>query len=416
MYYGWYIVIAAALTNAVMGGLIVYAITSMVNPIVAAFGWSYTLVSIVSVVRGIESGALNPVAGFLVDRISARKLMFSGTLLASGGLLMLSRATNLGMFYGSFLLITMGTTITLNVVPTTVIIRWFRHKVGKATSIFAIGIGLGGFMVPLTTLMIDNLGWQQAIMILAGVTLVIGAPLSLVFRDRPEDYGLLPDGGPVKPSPSTIRQPEPPSLTLKQALRTRAFWQFGMAATCYVAGISGYVWYVMPYLEASGVTRQTASIIAMLVPAGSIPARLLMGWLADRYPKRKVTAMAVSICGVGLLLFAGISLNPTVFIVLYVIVLAIGISGLTPLPPTVAREYFGTRHFGAIFGMMGIFFTAGTVSTPLIIGAVLDRTGGFGIVWWVLGGLALVGAVVVYYLPKPVIPGVPTEELPKARL
>jgi MFS transporter, OFA family, oxalate/formate antiporter len=342
--------------------------------------------------------------------------MFSGTLLSSGGLLLLSQATNLGMFYGAFFLMTMGTTVTLNVVPTTVIIRWFRHKVGKATSIFAIGIGVGGFMVPLTTMMIDNLGWQQAILILAGVTLVIGLPLSLVFRDRPEDYGLLPDGGPIKQKNNTPRRPEPPSLTVKQALKTRVFWQFGVATTCYVAGISGYVWYVMPYLEASGVTRQTASIVAMLVPAGSIPARLLMGWLADRYPKRKVTAMAVSICGIGLLLFANVSLNPTFFIAAFVIVLALGISGLTPLPPIVAREYFGTRHFGAIFGLMGVFFTIGTVSTPLTIGAVLDRTGGFSIVWWVLGGLALIGAVIMYYLPKPIIPDLPGVESQKVKV
>jgi len=404
LYYGWYIVIAAALTNAVMGGLIVYAVTAMVNPIVAAFGWSYTLVSVVSVVRGIESGALNPVAGFLVDRISARKLMFSGTLLASGGLALLSRADNLGMFYGGFVLITMGTTVTLNVVPTTVIVRWFRYKVGKATSIFAIGIGLGGFMVPLTTLMIDNLGWQQAIMILAGVSLAVGAPLSLVFRDRPQDHGLLPDGGPVKTAPGRTPQPETPSLTLRQAMRTRVFWQFGIATTCYVAGISGYVWYVMPYLEASGVTRQMASIVAMLVPGCSVPARLLMGWLADRYPKRKVAALAISISGLGLLCFAAVSLNPAVFLVVFVIVLAVGISGLTPLPPTVVREYFGTRHFGTVFGLLGIFFTIGTVSTPLIIGLVLDRTGGFGVVWWVLGGMAIVGAVIMYHLPKPRVP------------
>ncbi len=348
--------------------------------------------------RGVEAGVLNPIAGFLVDRIPARRLMLLGVLLSSGGLLLLGSARNLGMFYGSFVIITLGTTLTINVVPATVIVRWFRRQVGRAASLFAVGMGLGGLMVPVTTMMIERFGWQTAIQILAGVCLLVGIPLVLVFRDHPADMGLLPDG---QPPTDTTPVLEPPSLTVAQALHRRAFWQSGVAIMCFVAGIAAYVMYAMPYLETNGVSRQMASVIAMAVPLASLPARIGLGWLADRYSKKNVTAMAIALSGLGLLLFASISYNPPVLIVLYVIVLATGMGGLTPLPPPLMREHFGTRRFGSIFGLSGIFITVGAVSAPLLVGMTVDRIGGYGVSWWALGALAFVGAAVMYTMPRP---------------
>ena len=61
LFYGWYIVIAAALSNAAVGGIMVYGVTAMVDPIYAAFGWSYAVISLAMTLRGVENGVLNPV-------------------------------------------------------------------------------------------------------------------------------------------------------------------------------------------------------------------------------------------------------------------------------------------------------------------------------------------------------------------
>lgn len=406
LFYGWYIVAAAALSNAAVGGIMVYGVTAMVDPIYAAFGWSYAVISLAMTLRGVENGVLNPVIGFLADRISARKLMFWGTLLACGGLFMLSRVSNLAMFYGAFVIITLGTSLTSHLVPLTVIMRWFRANAGKASAWFSIGIGLGAFTVPIVTLAIDAVGWQTALAMLAGIILVVALPLVFVMRDRPEDYGLLPDGA---LPPDEITQPgdEPAKeiapewyLNVRQAVRTRAFWQIGFAAMFWISGFSAFVLYVMPYLEYVGVPRTMASLVAMAVPVVSLPSRILMGWLADRFPKKNVVAMAIALIGSGLLLFGGVSADSTALLVICVIVLGIGLGGMTPLGAPLNREYFGTKHFGAIYGLGGVFFTIGSVVTPPLVGLFYDRSGGYGDTWWLLGGLALIGAVIMFAMPR----------------
>jgi sugar phosphate permease len=406
IFYGWYIVIAAALSNAAVGGIMVYGVTAMVDPIYAAFGWTYAQISLAITLRGVENGVLNPVVGFLADRFSGRKLMFAGTVLACGGLFMLSRVSNLAMFYGAFIIITLGTSLTSHLVPLTVIMRWFRANAAKASAWFSIGIGLGAFTVPIVTLAIDAVGWQTALAMLAGIILVIALPLVFVMRDRPEDYGMLPDGR----QPDAVPQPagEPVTevvperyLSVGQAVRTRAFWQIGFAAMFWIAGFASFVLWVMPYLEYIGVPRTVASLVAMAVPAVSLPARILMGWLADRYPTKNVIAVAIALIGSGLLLFGVVKADSTALLVICVIVLGVGLGGMTPLGAPLNREYFGTKHFGAIYGLGGVFFTLGSVVTPPLVGLFYDRTGGYGDTWLLLGGLALVGALVMFALPRP---------------
>jgi len=407
LFYGWYIVIAAALSNAAVGGIMVYGVTAMVDPIYAAFGWTYAQISLAMTLRGVENGVLNPVVGFLADRVSGRKLMFCGTVLACGGLFMLSRVSSLAMFYGAFVIITLGTSLTSHLVPLTVIMRWFRTNAAKASAWFSIGIGLGAFTVPIVAFAIDAVGWQTALAMLAGIILVLALPLVFVIRDRPEDSGLLPDGASppdetTQPAAEPVKEVAPePYLSVRQAVRTRAFWQIGFAAMFWIAGFASFVLYVMPYLEYVGVPRTMASLVAMAVPAVSLPSRILMGWLADRFPTKNVIAVAIALIGSGLLLFGGVSADTTALLVICVIVLGIGLGGMTPLGAPLNREYFGTKHFGAIYGLGGVFFTLGSIATPPLVGLFYDRTGGYGDTWWLLGALALVGALVMFTLPRP---------------
>ena len=90
------------------------------------------------------------------------------------------------------------------------------------------GFGFGGLLVPFMTMLIDSFGWRSAIFVLAIVVLAIMLPLSLLFRHKPERYGLVPDGktmsvSETSQSVSMEKLPEV-SFSFKQALKTRTFW------------------------------------------------------------------------------------------------------------------------------------------------------------------------------------------------
>ncbi|MEW6141990.1 MAG: hypothetical protein AB1597_02390 [Chloroflexota bacterium] len=79
IYYGWWVVAACFLISLVSGGFVVLGFTSIIDPLVFDFGWSYALVSIAFSLRGAESGLLAPVAGLLADRFGPWKLLLFGS-------------------------------------------------------------------------------------------------------------------------------------------------------------------------------------------------------------------------------------------------------------------------------------------------------------------------------------------------
>src|SRR4030042_3126572 len=125
------------------------------------------------------------------------------------------------MFYGGFLIVGLGGAISITMVPATVIARWFRKNIGKASGLLSVGVALGGMFTPLIVKSIDTRGWENTLIYLAIGLLVLGMPLSFLFRSRPEEYGMLPDG-------QTLDQKAPvfetsSGMGVQEAVKKRAF-------------------------------------------------------------------------------------------------------------------------------------------------------------------------------------------------
>jgi len=108
VFYGWWIVGAAAVLNIFAGGTFIYGFTVFFNPIRSTFGWSATVTSVAFTLQRFEAGVLEAVAGFLVDKVGPRKLMLGGWSVVGLGFLLMSRINSLWAFYGSFLVIATG--------------------------------------------------------------------------------------------------------------------------------------------------------------------------------------------------------------------------------------------------------------------------------------------------------------------
>ncbi|MFC2048338.1 MFS transporter, partial [Chloroflexota bacterium] len=189
VFYGWWIVGACFFIKVCVTGTVPLGFTAVFEPLAKEFGWSYAQISLAASLRGLEEGILAPLAGFLVDRWGPRRLMFGGGILIFLGFLLFSRVSSLGMFYGTFVLIAIGTSACTDPVPVTAVAYWFRKKMNMAIGIASSGVGLGGFLVPIASMLIDTLGWRTAVFILGLGVLIIVLPLSLLLRHKPEQYG-----------------------------------------------------------------------------------------------------------------------------------------------------------------------------------------------------------------------------------
>jgi MFS family permease len=400
VFYGWYIVAAGALLMACYSGIIVYGFTAFIEPIALTFGWSLTQISLATSLRGLESGALNPLVGILVDRYPARQLSLIGMVIFAMGLFCISRVTSLAMFYVGFLIIGVGSSIAIHMIPQTSVVRWFRRDVGKASGVLFMGNGLGGLFVPGIIMLIDLCGWQSALLLLSGGILALGIPLSFLYRESPEDHGLLPGGKTKEGSPGAgFSGVSDYGMGVKEALRTRAFWQIGAATTLQMAGVMAVITHIMPYLSSIGVERSVSGKVAMSIPVVSLLSRIPFGWLCDIFDKRHVLASSIGLGSIGFFLLWLIDPGSYGLITLFVVFMGLGIGGVMPPRLPIYGEYFGIRNFGKIFGLASIFFTLGIMGGPPLAGWVYDTLGVFDPFWLVMSGANVIGVIIILTTP-----------------
>ena len=403
IFYGWWIVGACFLISAYTGGVIHFGFTAFFEPIANEFDWSYAQISFAASLRGMEMGLLAPVVGLLVDRWGPRRLMFGGTILTGLGLILLSRINSLGMFYGAFVLIAIGTSTCMTTVMVTAVVHWFRRKAGIATGITVSGFALGGLLVPLVATLISMFEWRTALVIIGMGMWGIATPLSLLVRHKPEHYGYLPDGdvsGTAVIDESLVPvQSAEVNIGAKQALKSRAFWHIALAFMYHSLAVSAIMTHVMPYLSSIGIVRSVSSLVAGAIPVTSIGGRIGFGWLGDRYDKRWLTAAGFAILGLGLLFFSYVTIGGMWLIVPSIILLGTGWGSSIPMRVSLLREYFGRSRFGTIIGFnTGIMMLGGMAGAP-IAGWVFDKWGSYQGAWLVLAGLAIAAVVIIATTP-----------------
>lgn len=401
LFYGWYIVAASVLLAVLFSAIFIYGFTAFVNPIMATFGWSYAQLSLASSLRGLETGAFNPVWGVVADRWPAKKLMLFGMIVTALGVFFLSRSVNLAMYYGGSLIVGMGSSLATGVLPTVVIARWFKRNIGKANGVFSMGMGIGGVATPIVVAVVDKFSWQTTLMFAAIGFLALGVPLSFVFRGKPQDYGLLPDGGASNaPIGSGLSRNYDFGTQVRDALKMRAFWQIGLVILFQFAIFGVLSVYMIPYFTSLGKDRETGGIVVMLYTLVSLAFRIPIGMLSDRFRKSFVIAFTVGLMGVGVgLLWLLDEHSPFWLVVLFAVTYGLGISGITPLRPPIIAEYFGTRNFGTIFGLSSIFNTVAMVAAAPLAGWVFDTYGDYKSVLLVLAGFSVLGMILMLTIP-----------------
>ena len=147
-----------------------------------------------------------------------------------------------------------------------------------------------------------------------------------------------------------------------------------------------------------GLTQGQAARILSLILVGSIVGRILMGWLADRWPKKHVMLLIYAIVAATIPLLA---FSPTLAMMqMAALLFGVGLGGDYMIIPLMAAELFGLRVLGRV---MGIVLTADSVSEsvlPMAVATMRDHLATYRPGFLLLVGLAAVGAAGVAMLPR----------------
>jgi MFS transporter, OFA family, oxalate/formate antiporter len=400
IYYGWWVALACFLINFYVGGIIFFSFTAFFEPIQKEFGWSYTQISLATSLRGLEMGIFAPIVGFLVDRFGSRKLLMGGTIVIGIGLAVLSLTRSLPMFYMCFLFIALGAGGCTSVVTMTAVAAWFRKNIGLALGFMASGFGAGGLIVPLVVFLIDAIGWRMTLVLLGAGMWLLGIPMSLVVRDRPDPKQLSAEAQ-DKGSPMISRRGERPAKgTFLAMIKSRSFVCLNMAETVRMMAVTAVVTHLMPYLGSIGMSRAAAGAVAAALPLVSIVGRFGFGWWGDRFDKRVVMATTFLMMSAGA--FAFCYVRSFGVLILFLLLFAPGFGGSMVLRGAILQEYFGMAYFGKMIGIILGSASIGGIVGPTLAGWVYDTTGSYTSVWYVLCGFT--GAAILLIMKmKPTV-------------
>jgi sugar phosphate permease len=394
IFYGWWLVFACFIIGLYVSSVIFFGFTAFFEPLKKEFGWSYTQISFAASLRGLEAGILAPVVGFLVHRFGSRRIIFCGIIILSLGLIFLSFAQSLIVFYFSFLLLGFGASGCGNVATTTAVANWFNKNLGKALGVMSSGFGASGLLVPVIVWLIDVYGWRSALIILGLAMLILGLPLAFIIRNTPEQCGYLPDGElPVNPIRREATQSREVDIGIVEAFKKRPFLYLNLAEGIRLMTLSAVVIHIMPYLSNTGISRPTAGLVAAAMPLLSIAGRFGFGWLGDVYDKRYVMAIALGLIGIGMLAFCHVSSRWCIY--LFLLSFPLGWGGGAVLRVTILKEYFRRYSLSKIIGFTMGFASIGGIIGPTFAGWVFDSFGGYHFVWLAFCGLICLAAALI---------------------
>jgi len=400
IFFGWYIVAASIAANTIFSAAYFQGFGVLILPIERTFGWDRWVVSAAMSLRQLESGILAPAVGLLLDRFSARKLIFWSAVISSAGFIGLGSINGIVGFFLFFVIISVGASgVSHGVTWPVIISRWFRRNRGLAIGLAVTGPIFGAPIVILNAHIEDAYGWRTVligygILVLCGVTL-----LSMIVRDRPEPYGLRPDGDPPEESAST-KNPTDPSprrpdigLTLHEVLRTREFWLFTIYLTGTFTVNSAFQVHMIPYFQQDvGHTAAWAAVIVSMVFIISGIGRIGGGYILDKMDYRVVLAAVAAMMALSLLYLQLVNANTVPATLPFALMFGVSFGCLVPMRGTVGSIMFGTRAIGGILGLLQGGPVAAGVVGPLIMGIIFDLNGNYSAGIW---GLIVISALLV---------------------
>jgi sugar phosphate permease len=375
-------------------GLALYGLPLYYDFMVRELGWSRTMVTSGNAISKLVVGPLfGFAAGWIVDRFGPRRLMMAGILMAGGALIGLGATSLAGAFYFFYFFNALGY-VCGGPLPCQVLVsRWFDKTRGKAMGIAYLGIGVGGAIVPLLAAwMTAHVGWRMSLQLLGGLVVVVALPLAYYVRENSDDED-VPDAR-LKPSRSEV-------TAISKILRTRSFYLLAIGSMCSIAAVGGTNQHLKLFLSLDrGYSQADAAGIISLVLTISIVGRLLMGWLADRVPRKHVMLLIYMLVAVAIPLLMVRAEPGAAAMYLFAAVFGLGLGGEYLIIPLMAGELFGISVLGRV---MGIVLTADGVAeatAPMLVGYLRDRTGSYNTGFFLLVTIALVGAAAIALLPR----------------
>lgn len=404
VFYGWWLVATSMALLTLLALSIFQGLGTFFVALERQFGWNRTTISGAFSFARVQGAVLGPFEGALVDRFGPRRMLLVGFIIMGLGFVLLSRIQEVWQFYAAFIVVTLGSGVGGWLAIISVINNWFVKRRALAMATAMSGIHLGGLLVPALALGLETSGFRTTTLGIGLFLLAIAFPVTRLVRNRPEDYGLRPDGaapldGSAPRGETAAAEEDEADFTVREALRTPAFWTLTLVHLSSSVSIVSLAVHLVPRLTDMGLSLSAAGTVVLTYTVVALPAQLVAGYLADRLPKPPVifVFLLLQATAIAILAMADSVSMAYVFAVLY----GIGFGGRIPLLTAIRGEYFGRRAFATIMGLSQFPNNLAMIGAPLFAGYMFDTTGSYVVPFSTFAALNFLGAGFILTVRRP---------------
>ena len=418
-FYGWVLVAAGVLILFASGPGQSHTFGVFLTYVAEDLRLSHTEVSFAYGVATLAAAFGLPYAGRHVDRRGARRVLTVVSILLGAAAIAFGFVNGLVVLALGFAAVRFLGQGCLFLCASNVIAQWFERRRGFALSLVWLGFSASvALHPPFSQWLIETVGWREAWLWLGISSWALLLPILWFVRSRPEDVGLRPDGAPppelpaetersavpavsrlepsepeAQPDASDPREPEnddastdsadpprtsPPEiagLTLKQALRTSAFWIVAIGLSLVALLMTGLFFHQVAIFQHRELDAHVATRVFAITAICSVISAPVLGRIMDRTPSRLMYAGALLVMA-GALVALHLVDDVTTAIA-YAVVFGLANASMHVNVGYLWADYFGRRHLGSIQGTGQTCLIVGASLGPLPFSLSLDLTGNY---------------------------------------
>lgn len=375
--YRWVIVAAGALMSCVAIGTM-FSLAIFLEPMALDTQWSRAGISSAMTLNFLVMGLGGFAWGALSDRFGARIVVAIGAVLLGLARVVASRAGSLLTFQISYGVL-VGLAASAFFAPTIALTTgWFDTHRGLAVSLVSAGMGVAPMTIsPFARWLISAYEWRTAMFDIGIMAWVLLLPAVLLVRQPPKPAIADAASAPVA---------ERAGMSVAQALRSPQFIVLGLTFFACCAAHSGPIFHMVSYAMLCGVAPMAAVTIYSVEGLAGLGGRLLYGVLADRLGVKPVLVAGLAIQAIVIAAYLSVSQLDQFYMLAVIFGATYG--GVMPLYAVLARDYFGQRILGTVFGAATMLSSLGMALGPLAGGMIFDTYASYH---WLFIGSALIG-------------------------
>lgn len=349
------------------------------QPMTLDLGISRETFSFAIALQNLFYGFSQPLTGMIADKFGAARVMAFGTIAYAIGLVLMSHSSTgmeLNLSAGLIIGVAMGCCGFSTVYG---VIGRVMPADKRSTAMGVVGAAgsLGQFlMLPYGQLLINHLGWQQALFILA-LTVLVLLPLSVALVED-------------KKAQPAFKQSIPAAL--REAFSHRGFMLLCIAYTVCGFQLLFISVHFPAYLVDQKMSPVTGMIALALIGLFNTFGSYTWGWLGSRYTKKYLLATLYFTRAMVILAFTVVPLSA---LTVYLFSAAIGFLwlGTAPVTSALIAQIFGARYLSTLSGCAFLFHQLGSFMGVWIGGRIFDVTGSYTLMWWITIGAGVVAAL-----------------------